>query len=167
VPGTVPALPDPRRCGKPRGMSWLAPLYPWVKALHIVGVVAWMAGLLYLPRLFVYHAAEPRGSATSETFKIMERRLLRGIMTPAMIATLVLGGALLATPGVVGWSSGWIHVKLLSVLLLLGLHHFLGRCRKAFAIDANKRPARFYRMINEVPTVLMIVIVIMVVAKPF
>jgi putative membrane protein len=148
-------------------MNWLIPLYPWVKALHIVSVIAWMAGLLYLPRLFVYHAAEPLGSTTSETFKIMERRLLRGIMTPAMVATLVFGLALLATPGVVDWSSGWIYVKLVSALLLFGLHDFLRRCRRAFAADANKRPARFYRMINEVPPVLMIVIVIMVVVKPF
>ena len=148
-------------------MSWLTPLYPWIKALHVISVIAWMAGLLYLPRLFVYHAASPPGSPQSETFKVMERRLLRAIMNPAMTASLVFGGALLLTPGVVDWSSGWIHVKLLAVAGLLVLHHALARWRKDFAADANTRPTRFYRIVNEVPTVLLIVIVIMVVVKPF
>jgi len=143
--------------------SW----YPWIKALHVISVIAWMAGLLYLPRLFVYHAAEPVGSSASETFKVMERRLLRAIMTPAMVASLVFGTVLLLTPGAVVWSNGWLHVKLLGVLGLLGLHHALARWRKEFAADTNRRPARFYRIVNEVPTVLMIVIVVMVVVKPF
>ena len=148
-------------------MSWLAPYYPLIKALHIISVIAWMAGLLYLPRLFVYHAAEPIGSPTAETFKIMERRLLRGIMNPALIAAVVFGGLLLMTPGVVNWSDGWLHVKLLAVAGLIVLHHEMARWRKEFAENRNKRPARFYRIVNEVPTVLMIIIVIMVVVKPF
>jgi putative membrane protein len=148
-------------------VTWLQPLYPWIKALHIISVIAWMAGLLYLPRLFVYHAAEPIGSPTAETFKIMERRLLRGIMNPALTATVVFGGLLLMMPGVVHWSDGWLHVKLLAVAGLIVLHHEMARWRKAFAEDRNKRPARFYRIVNEAPTVLMIIIVIMVVVKPF
>jgi putative membrane protein len=148
-------------------MSWLVPLYPWVKALHIISVIAWMAGLLYLPRLFVYHAAEAPGSAMSETFKVMERRLLRGIMNPAMMASVVLGAALLLTPGVVDWTHGWMHLKLASVVGLLVLHGLMARWRRAFAVDANTRPARFYRIVNELPTLLLIVIVIMVVVKPF
>jgi putative membrane protein len=148
-------------------MTWLGSHYPWVKALHVIAVIAWMAGLLYLPRLFVYHAAEPMGSAAAETFKAMERRLLRGIMNPAMIAVFVFGGLLLLTPGVVDWTSGWIYVKLAAVAGLTVVHHRLARWRKDFAADANRRSARFYRIVNEVPTLLMIVIVIMVVAKPF
>lgn len=148
-------------------MSWLAGLYPWIKALHIISVVAWMAGLLYLPRLFVYHAAEPIGSAAAATFKVMERRLQRAIMNPAMIATVVFGGLLLLTPGIVDWSRLWIYVKLVSVAGLIGLHHAMAEWRKAFAEDRNKRSARFYRLVNEIPTLLLIVIVVMVVVKPF
>lgn len=148
-------------------MAWLAALYPWVKALHIVSVIAWMAGLLYLPRLFVYHCAAAAGSAQSETFKLMERRLFRGIMNPAMIAVYLFGVTLVLTPGLVDWSSGWLHAKLVLVAALTIYHHALGRWRKAFAADANSRPARFYRLMNEVPTVLMIAIVILVVVKPF
>src|SRR5258708_2805791 len=148
-------------------MSWLGALYPWLKALHIVSVIAWMAGLLYLPRLFVYHAKEPAGSPTAETFKTMERRLLRGIMNPAMIAVFVLGALLALTPDVVDWASGWIYAKLVLVALLAALHHALARWRKDFAADRNTRPARFYRMVNEVPTVLMVAIVILVIVKPF
>jgi putative membrane protein len=148
-------------------MTWLGPLYPWVKALHVIAVIAWMAGLLYLPRLFVYHAAEPMGSVTAETFKVMERRLLRAIMNPAMVAAFVFGGLLLLTPGVVDWTNGWIYVKLAAVAGLTIVHHHLASWRKDFAADANRRSVRFYRIVNEVPTLLMIVIVIMVVAKPF
>jgi protoporphyrinogen IX oxidase len=147
--------------------DWLAAAYPWIKALHIVSVIAWMAGLLYLPRLFVYHAAEPAGSAASETFKIMERRLLRGIMDPAMIAVFVFGALLLLTPGVVDWAQGWIYAKLTLVAGLAAVHHAMGRWRKEFAEDRNRRPARFYRVANEVPTLLLIAIVILVVVKPF
>jgi putative membrane protein len=148
-------------------MTWLAPAYPWIKALHIVSVVAWMAGLLYLPRLFVYHAAAAKGSEQSETFKTMERRLLRGIMNPAMIAVYVFGILLLLTPGIVEWSRGWIWAKLALVAGLTAFHHLLGRWRKEFAEDRNPRPQRFYRAVNEVPTLLLIAIVILVVVKPF
>ncbi|HTZ77695.1 MAG TPA: protoporphyrinogen oxidase HemJ [Stellaceae bacterium] len=148
-------------------MTWLGDAYPWIKAFHIISVVAWMAGLFYLPRLFVYHADAPKGSQQSETFKTMERRLLRGIMNPAMVATYVFGLTLLATPGVVDWHRGWIHAKLALVLVLTGYHMFLARCRREFAADQNRRPARFYRIINEVPTLLLIGIVILVVVKPF
>ena len=148
-------------------MSWLLPAYPWVKALHIVSVVAWMAGLLYLPRLFVYHASARIGSETSETFKVMERRLLRGIMNPAMIAAYAFGIVLLLTPGVVDWRMGWIYVKLASVVALTLVHHRLAVWRKDFAADANHRPARLFRIVNEVPTLLLLLIVVMVVVKPF
>lgn len=148
-------------------MSFLAAAYPWIKAAHIVSVIAWMAGLLYLPRLYVYHADAASGSDKAETFKIMERRLLRGIMNPAMIATYVFGIALAATPGLVNWAAGWIWVKLVGVAGLTLYHHLLSRWRKEFAADKNMRRARFYRFINEVPTLIMIVIVVMVVVKPF
>lgn len=148
-------------------MTWLAPAYPWIKALHIVSVVAWMAGLLYLPRLFVYHAAAQKGSEQSETFKIMERRLLRGIMNPAMLAVYVFGILLLLIPGIVEWSRGWIWAKLALVAALTAYHHLLGRWRREFAEDRNPRPQRFYRAVNEVPTLLLIAIVILVVVKPF
>jgi putative membrane protein len=126
-----------------------------------------MAGLLYLPRLFVYHAEAAPGSDKAETFKLMERRLLRGIMNPAMIATLIFGALLAATPGLVVWSMGWIWVKLTGVAGLLFLHHRYARWRKDFAADKNTRPARFYRMVNEIPMLILIVIVVMAVMKPF
>ena len=144
----------------------MAALFPWLKALHILSVIAWMAGLLYLPRLFVYHADARPGSEMSETFKVMERRLLRGIMNPAMIGTYVFGIALAATPGAVDWGRGWIYVKLAAVIALTVIHHRLGLWRKDFAGDRNTRPARFYRFVNEVPTLLLILIVIMVVVRP-
>lgn len=136
-------------------------------ALHVMSVIAWMAGLLYLPRLFVYHADAPAGSAQSETFKVMERRLLRGIMNPAMIATYVFGILLAVTPGIVDWSSGWIYVKLAMVAGLTLVHHGCIVWRKAFAQDRNTRPARFYRVMNEVPALMMVIIVAMVIVKPF
>jgi|SRR5271165_4090840 len=148
-------------------MSFLLPLYPWIKALHVIAVIAWMAGLLYLPRLFVYHCDVPRGSAESERFKVMERRLLKQIMTPAMIAVWALGLLLVATPGVIDWSAGWWHVKLLMVILMSGFHGGLSRWRRDFLEDRNTRSQRFYRIANEVPTLLMAVVVIMVVVKPF
>jgi putative membrane protein len=111
-------------------MSWIAPYYPVIKALHIISVVAWMAGLLYLPRLFVYHADAPAGSPMAETFKAMERRLLRGIMNPAMIAVYVFGLALLSIPGIVDWHAGWIYAKLALVAALTVFHHLLGLWRK-------------------------------------
>src|SRR5262245_58390952 len=119
-------------------MSALLPFYPWIKALHIVSVVAWMAGLLYLPRLFVYHASAAPQSETSETFKIMERRLLRGIMNPAMIATYTFGILLASTPGVVDWHDGWIYSKLVLVIALTAIHYALSRWRRDFLADRNR-----------------------------
>lgn len=149
-------------------MDWLGGLYLWLKALHIVGVIAWMAGLLYLPRLFVYHADAAVGSAQAEIFKIMERRLLRGIMNPALIATYLFGILALLTPEMIDqWRSPWFLVKALLVIVLTVYHHALARWRRAFAADANRRPARFYRLMNEVPTAIMIGIVILVVRRPF
>ena len=140
-------------------------MYEWAKALHIIAVISWMAGMLYLPRLFVYHCDAEIGSKQSETFKVMERRLLKAIINPAMIATWVLG-LYLAWSG--GWfASGWLHAKLLLVLLMSGVHGFLSARVRDFALDRNTRSAKFYKIINEVPTVLMILIVILVVVKPF
>jgi putative membrane protein len=139
--------------------------YLWLKAFHVVAVIAWMAAMLYLPRLFVYHAAAERGSVQSETFKVMERRLLKAIMTPAMIATWVLG-LTLAWQG--GWfKAGWLHGKLLLVLALSAVHGMLAGHVRRFARDGNVRPTRYFRILNEVPTVLMIAIVILVIVKPF
>ena len=139
-------------------------LYEILKALHIVAVIAWMAGLLDLPRLFVYHADAPKGSELSETLKTMERRLLRAIMNPAMIAVFVCGGLMLV---VQDCRQGWLHAKLLLVLGLTIVHHLYALWRKDFAADRNTRPARFYRFWNEVPTLAMIAIVILVIVKPF
>jgi putative membrane protein len=148
-------------------LDFLAPLYPWTKSLHVVAMVAWMAGLFYLPRLFIYHFQVPVGDARSDLFKVMERRLLKAIMNPAMIATWVFGLALILTPGVVDWTAGWWHLKLTSVLLMSGFHGMLGAARKRFEADGRPRTERAWRYWNEVPTVLMIVIVIMVIVKPF
>ena len=140
--------------------------YDWIKALHVISVIAWMAGMMYLPRLFVYHAGVETGSAQSETFKLMERRLYRGITTPAMIATWVFG-LIMVFSGLVDWSSGWPWVKAAAVISLSGIHGYYGRQVRAFAEDRNARPAGFFRIINELPFVLVIVIVIMVIVKPF
>jgi putative membrane protein len=148
-------------------MDWLAQAYPWIKAANVIAVIAWMAGLLYLPRLFVYHADARPGSETSETFKAMERRLYRAIMHPALVVTLVSAALLLATPGAVDWSQGWLHAKLALVAGLVLLHVLMGRWLADFAADRNRRPARFYRIVNEVPTLLLIGIVLLVVVKPF
>ena len=140
-------------------------LYEWIKALHIIAVIAWMAGMLYLPRLMVYHCAAEVGSVQSETFKVMERRLLKAIINPAMIVTW-LAGLWLVYEG--GWyRAGWFHAKFALVLAMSAMHGFLVRWVRDFAEDRNARPARFYRIANEVPTVLMIGIVILVVVKPF
>ena len=142
-----------------------ATLYLWLKAAHVIAVIAWMAGMLYLPRLFVYHCKAEAGSKQSETFKTMERRLLRAIINPAMIATWVLG-LWLAYEG--GWfRSGWLHGKLVLVVILSGLHGFFARWVRDFAADRNRHSQRFYRIINEVPTLLMIGAVILVIVKPF
>lgn len=145
----------------------LAPYFPWLKAAHIVSVVAWMAGLLYLPRLFVYHAGVAPHSEASETFKIMERRLLRAIMTPAMIATYVFGALLALIPGIVDWHQGWIYAKLILVAALTIFHYGLAMWGRDFAADRNARSARFYRFVNEIPTLILIFIVILVVVRPF
>ena len=147
--------------------GWLTGAYPWIKSLHIVSMVAWMAGLLYLPRLFVYHAMAPVGSDRSETFKIMERRLQRGIMTPAMIATWVFGLMLAGTPGLVDWRMGWIWAKLALVVALSAFHMVLVRWRDEFNTNSNIRSARFFRIVNELPTLALIGIVLLVVVKPF
>jgi putative membrane protein len=140
-------------------------MYEWIKALHVIAVIAWMAGMLYLPRLFVYHCEAQIGSKQSETFKVMERRLLKAIINPAMAVTW-LAGLYLAWAG--HWFlAGWLHGKLLLVIAMSGLHGFLARCGKDFAADRNLRSQKFYRVINEVPTVLMVGIVILVVVKPF
>ena len=140
-------------------------LYDWLKAFHVIAIIAWMAGMLYLPRLFVYHCEAPKGSIQSETFKIMERRLLKAIINPAMIVTWVLG-LVLAWQGS-WWTASWLYSKLLLVVILSGLHGIYVRRLKEFADDRNTRPARYYRILNEVPTVLMIGIVILVIVKPF
>ena len=149
------------------GSLMLLALYPWIKSLHIVSMVAWMAGMFYLPRLFVYHCEVPRGSAASERFKVMERRLLKQIINPAMIATFVFGILLSITPGVIDWSAGWWHMKLLGIILMSAFHGMLPRWRRDFLEDRNTRPAKFYRIANEVPTVLLLLIVIMVIVRPF
>ncbi len=141
--------------------------YLWIKALHVVAVIAWMAGLLYLPRLFVYHCEAEAGSMPSEMLEVMERRLLRVIMTPAMVVSLVSGVWLLFVPGVIDWSDGWIHTKLALVLGLAAAHGMMARWRRIFATDRNELSQRFYRVINEVPTVLMVAIVILVIVRPF
>lgn len=144
----------------------LIPYYEWLRALHIIAVISWMAGMLYLPRLFAYHADAEKGSDKSETFKIMERRLLKIIINPAMIAALVLGaGMFAANPAL--FHTPWMHVKLLCVFLMFGLHGFFAKTVKIFARDENTRSSKFYRILNEVPAVLMIIIVIMAVAQPF
>jgi len=144
-------------------------MYAWVKAFHVIAAIAWMAGLLYLPRLMVYHCAAEPGSVQSETFKVMERRLLRGIMTPAMILTWALGLWLAWTLARSGGFSGsfWFAGKLAAVVALSAFHGCAWRWVKDFAADENRRTARFYRWVNELPTVLMIAIVILVIVKPF
>lgn len=140
-------------------------MYEWIKAVHVIAVIAWMAGMLYLPRLMVYHTEAQTGSIQSETFKIMERRLLKGIINPAMILTWIAG--LYLAWSVFAFKGGWLHGKLALVLVLSGIHGYLvGRVR-AFAEDRNDKTARFYRILNEVPAVLMVLIVILVIVKPF
>lgn len=139
--------------------------YDWIKALHVVAIISWMAGMLYLPRLFVYHAETKRGSEQSETFKVMERRLLRVIIDPAMTIAWITGLWLAWQSGY--WKQGWFHAKFLAVFLLSGAHGYLSAATRAFAEDRNEKDARHWRIINEVPTVLMIAIVVLVIVKPF
>jgi len=148
-------------------LDLLAPAYPWLKALHLIAVIAWMAGMLYLPRLFVYHSEIPRGGPEHARFVIMERRLLKAIINPAMIATWLLGITLVLTPGVIDWTAGWWHTKLLCVILMSGFHGYLSANHRRFAADERPKSQRYWRIANEVPTVLMVIIVIMVIVKPF
>jgi len=140
-------------------------MYLWLKALHIIAVIAWMAGMLYLPRLFVYHAASKPGSEQSETFKVMERRLLRFIMTPAMIVTWLIGMVLMLQGHWLGAS--WFHAKFVLVLAMTALHGLFSRWVNEFALGRNRHAPKFYRIVNEIPTVLLILIVLLAVVKPF
>lgn len=147
-------------------LDFLGPFYLWTKSFHIISVIAWMAGIFYLPRLFVYHCSMARGSAESERFKVMERRLQKQIMTPAMLATWFFGVLLVLTPGAVDWTAGWWHVKLTAVVLMTGFQGVSGKWRRNFMEDRNVKPHTYYRVANEIPTVLMVVIVIMAIAMP-
>ena len=137
----------------------------WAKALHVMSVIAWMAGLFYLPRLFVYHVDAPRGSLQSETFKVMERRLLKGIMNPSLVAVWITGPAIAYGYG--EWGDHWLHAKLLLVLAMTAFHGYLAWAVKSFAADENRHGSKFYRVLNELPTVLMALIVILVIVRPF
>ncbi len=148
-------------------MTFLTDIYLWIKALHIISVIAWMAGMLYLPRLYVYHADVEPGSAQSETFKMMEGRLLRGIINPAMVTAVVFGVLLALTPGIVDLGTGWVWVKVAALTVMFSFHGNLSRWRRDFEKDANRHSRRFYKRVNEVPTALMVIIVIMIVVKPF
>ena len=142
--------------------------YPWIKSLHVIAVIAWMAGLFYLPRLFVYHAeATDPGSDRDMLFQTMERRLLRAIMTPAMVAAWSAGLVMVATPGLIDWSQVWPWTKAAAVLAMTVFHMWCARHRRLFAEGGATGPGRHYRMMNEVPTVLLIVIVVSVIARPF
>ena len=139
--------------------------YTTIKALHVISMIAWMAGMLYLPRLFVYHCDIETGSETSETFKVMERRLLKAIINPAMIATWIFGLMLFVMAEL--WTEPWMHAKLVSVLAMSGVHGVLVKHQRLFAQDANQKSATYFRVLNEAPTVLMIVIVVLVIVQPF
>jgi protoporphyrinogen IX oxidase len=141
--------------------------YLWLRALHIISIIAWMAGLLYLPRLYVYHCRHAPGTPASDTFKVMERRLLRFITTPAMLASYLFGIWLIWMLGAGAWSAGWLHAKILLVLLLTALHGMMAKWCRDFQADHNRHSERFYRVMNEVPTLLMVGIVILAVVKPF
>ena len=147
--------------------NFLVGNYSLIKAFHVISMVAWMAALLYLPRLFVYHTTAKKNSDTSEMLKIMEYRLQKYIMTPAMLSTLLFGILLLKTDGIVNWGEKWIYFKLLAVFLLLSVHHLLAKYRKDFYMDNNNRSKKFYKILNEVPTVLLVIIILLVYLKPF
>jgi len=147
--------------------EFLSAYYLWIKSLHIIAVIAWMAGMMYLPRLFVYHTDAPVGSVQSEKFKLMEGRLLRGIINPAMIVVFILGGLLLLTPNVIDWHDIWIWLKLTLALALGAIHGLFSRWRREFEADIRTRPGLFYRIANEIPFVLMMAIVILVIVRPF
>jgi|TARA_R110000868_G_scaffold302289_2_gene562820 putative membrane protein len=141
--------------------------YAWFKALHVIAIISWMAGMLYLPRLFVYHCAAEKGSQSSETFKTMERRLLKFIMTPAMIVAWIAALLMIASNSEYLMQSGWFHAKFLLVFIMSGIHGVFSKWVKVFAADANTKSAKFYKIWNEVPTALMVIIVVLVIAKPF
>jgi len=147
-------------------ISFFASFYPWTKALHVISMVAWMAGMFYLPRLFVYHCDVQPGSTESQRFKVMEYRLLKQIINPAMVATWTFGTMLVLTPGIVDWSARWWLVKLGAVLLMSGYHGALSKWQRAFQNDRNIKSHRYYRIANEVPTLLLAAIVIMVIVRP-
>ena len=144
----------------------LLPFFHWFLALHIMSFTAWMAGMFYLPRLFVYHCQTIPGSAESERFKVMERRLLKQIINPAMISTFIFGVLLVLTPGAVNWAAAWWWMKIIALALMFGFHGACSRWRRDFLNDANKKSEKFYRVANEVPTLLFIIIVVAVVVKP-
>lgn len=146
-------------------LAFGADAYLWIKAIHVIAIISWMAGMLYLPRLFVYHSETPVGSAQSETFKVMEQRLLTLITTPAMVIAWVLGMWLAWKSGY--WAAHWLHAKVALVLVLSGLHGYLSAATRAFREDRNTKPARHWRIVNEIPAVLIIAIVILVIVKPF
>ena len=146
-------------------LSLSATGYLWVKSVHVIAVISWMAGILYLPRLFVYHCKAEPGSAASETFKVMERRLLKAIMTPAMVVSWVMGLWIAVAMDL--FTQPWFHAKLAMVVGMTVSHFYLARCKTAFAEDRNTKPEKFYRIFNEIPTLLMIFVVILVIVKPF
>ncbi|MFT8354854.1 MAG: protoporphyrinogen oxidase HemJ [Gluconobacter japonicus] len=146
--------------------DFLATHLNWFLSLHIMAFTAWMAGTFYLPRLFVYHTQTAPGTSESERFKIMERKLLRQIMTPAMIVTVVVGGLMASVPGLVDWHSVWWWTKLVCVVALMGFHGACSRWRKLFLQDQNNHSEKYYRIANEIPTILMVIIVIMIVVRP-
>jgi putative membrane protein len=147
-------------------IDWLSDFYVWSKSLHMIAVITWMAGLFYLPRLFVYHVEMvEQGSATDDMFQIMERRLLRAIMNPSLIAAWVFGLMLVFTPGIVDWSAVWQYAKGISIVLMTWFHMWLAARRKDFVAGTNSLPGRRYRMMNEFPTILMLIIVFSVIVK--
>jgi len=147
--------------------QFLLDWYLWIKAFHLIFVMTWMAGLFYLPRLFVYHTQVKPGGPEDARFQLMEKKLLKVIMNPSIILVWVLGMMLVLTPGIVSWDMGWPWVKAASVITLTGFHHVLGRWRNDFAQGKNNRTEGFYRKVNEIPAVLLVIIVIMVIVKPF
>jgi len=148
-------------------MAWIYDHYDWFKALHVIAAMSWMAGLLYLPRLYVYHCRAERGSIQDETFKLMERRLLKAIMNPAMTVTWLLGLLMIVSDYHRLFADGWMHVKLFGIVMLTVFHMRAAKWRKAFEAGTNAKTERFFRMMNEVPTVLMVLIVIMAIVEPF
>lgn len=141
-------------------------LYPWIKALHIMAVVSWMAGLFYLPRLFVYHVERGQSKETSQTFIVMEQKLMKVIMNPAMAVTWVMGILLVLTPGVVAWGEIWPWTKLVGIIAMTGFHEWCKKRIVDFESGSNTQSGRYYRLMNEVPTILMVVIVVSVVVRP-